>query len=63
MIFTRMTARAGPDPTSPPAEPQTEDTFWFLNLLQIKYALTGSSALYNSDCDGEQTESIYLRSS
>lgn len=32
---------------SPPAEQQTEDTFWFLNLLQIKYALTGSSALYN----------------
>lgn len=37
----------GTGPTSPPTVPQTEDTFWFLNLLQIKYALTGSSALYN----------------
>ena len=37
----------GTGPERPPAVPETEDTLWFLDLLQVKYVLTGVSALYN----------------
>jgi len=37
----------GNGPMTEPVEPQTEHTSWVPDLLHIKYALTGSSALYN----------------